>query len=362
MRVMYVASNPEGADSLEVEREIEGLRERLERGVGADPIQFGVYPRLAIGDLTDAMRRFRPDVLHFAAHGENDALILANGDQGYVELDAAKLSALLKALSVKPTLVVINACSSDRMAAALAASGAADFVIGTNAPITNDAARDMTAALYQRLADAASVADAFTVAATNLALIGGGAVTASLHPCGPTGSAAEVRLVDPLRIVACFPLVDDWLDAELVAPGRGFRPEQPEVLFGVAGAPAGSRQTVFFTDDETVKAKAGKSLEEARSWILVTQPVNGEIWMSTSYRYYGDMDWYVAVNTTDRRIVSAAGTTVEALRRYYFEERWKGDLPEAIASVVRRAIDCLVANDGSRRGRGDRRRAPEPVT
>ncbi len=359
---MYVASNPQGARSLEIDREVQGLQERLERGVGADPIVFRPYPRMAIGDLTDAIRRFQPDVLHFAAHGENDALVLAYGESGYVELDASKLSALLKALSVKPRLVVINACSSDGMAAGLAAEGAADFVIGTDAPITNDAARDMATALYQRLADAASIADAFSVAATNFALVSGGSVSATLHPLGLTDAARTIRLVDPLRIVACLPMIDDWLDAGLVDPDRKFRPEQPEVLFGLAGAPAAARQTVFFTDDESVKAKGGSSLEEARSWIIETQPVKGEIWMSTSYKYYGDMTWYAAVTTTDRRVASAAGTTVEALRRYYFEECWKGDLPARIAQIVERSINSLVLNDGSRRGRNaDRRGARQQI-
>lgn len=358
MKVMYVASNPEGASSLEIEREVNGLQERLDRSAGADPIEFRSYTHLAIGDLTDKIRQFRPDVLHFAAHGENDALVLSHADTGHVELDGPKLSALLNALSIKPKLVVINACSSNGMAASLAAAGAADFVIGTDAPITNNAARDMAVALYQRLADAASIADAFTVAATNLQLVSRKTVAAMLHPSGSLEAARAVRLVDPLRIVACLPMVDKWLELDLVKPEKAFRPELPKVLFGIAGAPAAARQTVFFTDDETVRAKAGKSLEEARSWIIETQPVDGEIWMESHYEYYGDMNWYAAVTTTDRRIVSAAGTTAEALERYYFDEQWKGKLPDRIEEVVQRAIKCLKLNNGSRRGHSVNSREP----
>jgi hypothetical protein len=348
---MYVASNPEGADTLLIDREISDMRDRLDRSANADPIDFSAYPNLAVGDLAEKVRRFRPDVLHLAAHGEDDALALAHPVDGSVALDGRKLAALLAAVSVKPKLIVLNACSSDGMAAELAAAGAADFVIGTDAPISNDGARAMAASLYQRLADGASVADAFTVARTNLDLIDAGEVGATLHPVQALEAARAVKLVDPMRIVACLPVIEEWLDAELAAPGRGFRPEMPKVQFGVAGSPAAARQTVFFTDDETVTKPKGGSLEEARSWIVESQPWKGEIWMPDAYCYYGDMSWYVAVTTTDRRVVSTAATTVEALRRYYFDELWRGQLPKVIADVVLRSLACLELHGGSRRGR-----------
>ena len=350
MKVMYVASNPDGAKSLDIEREVNGLQERLDRSVGADRIEFRTYTHLPIGELTDKIRRFQPDVLHFAAHGENNAIALARADGGYAELDALDLAGLLGALAIKPKLVVINACSSDGMAKHLAAMGAADFVIGTDAAISNGAARDMAAALYERLADASSIADAFAVAATHLKLVGDGSVAVTLNSADLGDNGKNFRLVDPFRILACLPIVDDWLGAGLVKPERRFRPEQPGVLFGVAGAPAAGRQIVFFTDDETVQATKDISLEEARSWIVETQPVKGEMWMSSHFSYYGDMNWYAAVTTTDQRIVSAASTTAAALKRYYFDEQWQGVLPEPIASVIKQAINSLSMNNGSRRG------------
>lgn len=345
-------------DSLQLEREISDVRARLDRGVGADPIDFRPYPHLAVGDLADTIRRAMPDVLHIAAHGDGDAVVLAHPSGGDVALDGAKLAALLGALAVRPRLIVINACSSDKMAQTLAAAKAADFVIGTDASITNDAARAMAAALYQRLADGASLADAFTVALVNLDLIDDGAVGATLHPLDGFERARSVRLVDSLRIVACLPVVEEWLEADLTVPGKDFRPEMPEVLFGVAGAPSAARQTVLFTDDETVTASKEESLEEARSWIIESQPKYGEIWMASSYPYYGDMSWYAAVTTTDRRVVGAASSTVDALRRYYLDELFRGPLPPEIEAVVLKSLDCLTRNGGSRRGRRPTTRAP----
>jgi hypothetical protein len=165
--------------------------------------------------------------------------------------------------------------------------------------------------------------------------------------------------VDPLRIVACLPAIEEWLDAGLVEPGEAFRPEFPKVRFGVAGAPAAARQTVFFTDDETVTKPDAGSLEEARSWIIESQPWNGEIWMPDEFNYYGDMSWFAAITTTDRRVVSVASSTSEALRRYYLNELWRGPLPDPIIRVLKECLECLERNGGSRRGRRTAARAEE---
>ncbi|MBW6530523.1 CHAT domain-containing protein [Sphingomonas sp. RRHST34] len=358
MRVMYVASNPKGHDDLDLPGEINDLQELLERGAGADPIEFRIYSDLRLNALTATIGRFRPDVLHFAAHGDGRSLLLSKGDGSEVELDGRALAALLKGLSARPRLVVLNACSSESVAAELVAHGGADWAIGTDATITNDAARSLTAALYQRLADGSSIGDAFAIATTHVEVADHGAVGATLHPTGRWEEAGGVRLVDPLRIVACLPVLDGWLDEGLTEPAGDFRPENPQVQFCVAGAPAAARQTVFFTDDESVRPGKGESLEEARSWIFESQPVAGEIWIADAHEYWGDMAWYVAVTTTDRRVVSASAMMSEALRRHYLDERWRGELPPSLKELVERTIAHLEREGGSRRGRRPAPRAP----
>lgn len=362
MHVMYVAGNPQGMRTLEIEREIHGLQTQFDRGAGSDPIVFRAYAAMPAHDLGDTIRRFEPDVLHISAHGHADALVLSEPGRDAVLLDGGQLAAMLINMPRRPKLVVVNACASAGIAAALARAGVAPFVIGTDAPVTNLAARAMVEALYQRLAAASSIGDAFEVARAQLALIDGGNVTVALHPEGSIDAARMVRLVDPLRILACLPKVDAWLEARLTEPDRGFRPEQPVVQLGVAGMPVAARQTVLFTDDETVVAKKDKpgqrSLEEARSWIVLKQADQGEVWMPDAYPYWGDMAWFAAVTTNDGRLVSCASTTVAALRRYYFEEAFQGDLPDAIRALVETTIRNLEGESGSRRARGSRRRSP----
>jgi hypothetical protein len=349
MKVMYVANNPDGADPLQIEQEINDLQERLETSAGAEPIILRTYSALSLDRFTQAVMRAEPDVIHIAAHGEGGTVVFGHRERENVRLDGRQLATLMAVLPRRPKLVVINACSSNEMAEQLARAGGADFVIGTDAPISNSAARAVAAALYQSLADAASIAKAFSVAQILVEMMDDGDVGLHLHAAGSIDDAARTQLVDRFRVVACFPAIDECLRNKLLRATKDFKPALPEIMFGVAGAPIAARQTVIFTDDESV---TGKSLEEARSWIVESQPVDGEIWLNDHGKYYGDMNWFAAVTTTDGRVVSAASRMTAALERYYFDERWKGELPEAIEVVIRRSIELLKSERGGRRNRG----------
>ena len=349
MKVMYVANNPADADPLQIEREINDLQERLEISAGSEPIILRTYSALELDRFAQAVSRAEPDVIHIAAHGEDGAIVFAHRDRADVRVSGKQLASLLSVLPRRPKLVVLNACSSNEMAEELAQHGGADFVIGTDAPISNSAARAMAAALYQSLANAASIERAVQIAGVHLEILDDGAVSVHLHAAGPLHDPARTQLVDPFRLVACFPVIDEYLRNKVTKPDKAFRPAYPEVLLGVAGAPLAARQTVLFTDDETV---TGDSLEEARSWIVEIQPVDGEIWMEEAFPYYGEMNWFAAVTTTDGRVVSAASKKAAALERYYFSEQWKGPLPPAIEAVIRRSIELLKDEGGGRRNRG----------
>jgi hypothetical protein len=348
MKIMYIANNPADADPLQIEREINDMQERLEVTAGTEPIVLLTYSAIEPERLAQVIKRTEPDVVHIAAHGEDGAVVFGHRDRGDVRLDGKQLATLLSVLPRRPKLVVLNACSSNEMAEQLVRFGGADFVIGTDAPISNSAARATAAALYQSLANAASIERAVAVASVHLEMLDGGAVSLHLHIAGAEGDAARTQLVDPFRLVAYFPIIDEYLDNRVTKPDKSFKPAEPNVLFGVAGSPTAARQTIIFTDDETV---TGKSLEEARSWIVEVQPVNGEIWMQNHYSYCGDMNWFAAVTTTDGRVVSAASKMTAALERYYFEEQWRGGLPPEIEAVVRRSIECLKDQGGGRRNR-----------
>lgn len=355
MRILYIASNPEGANPLQLEREISLLQKKLDEALTTDHLDLRVYSHLNIDELPDVVSRLAPDVIHLAAHGQDDAIMLAHQERGHVRLDGRMLGGLLAATRVRPKLLLLNACNSAAMAETL--TGHADFVIGTDAPISNVGARSMAATLYSLLASGSSLGSAFDAAKNILDIIDQESVQAILYPQGSAPIARRTTLTDPLRIIANFPAVEKWLDKEHVAPQKGFNPSEPAVQFGVAGAPESTRQIQFFTDDSEVIADETGSLAEARGWMLEQRPFRGEIWVEPYYSYYGDMWWYTSVVTSERKIHCASATTVAALRRYYFDEEWRGPVPPDIASEIETAIRNLEINDGSRRSLARRARA-----
>lgn len=351
MRILYIAGNPDGEDTLLVEAEISALQREIDDSPSAQRIELRVYSHLRIDELPSTIARVAPDVIHFAAHGDEDAIILMDREGSPVRLNGERLGELLRAIGVKPGLVVINACSSADMAKQMA--GAADFIIGTDAEIRNDAARTMAATLYQRLARGSTVLAAFQAAQTMLGIVSGDSVSTMLFPTGSEELARRRTLIEPLRIIACLPQLDDALALGLRKPPAEFDSSFPVIQFGVAGASPTARQLVLFTDDETVTPdlENGETLEAARSWIVESRSSRSEMWTSTNYSYWGDMDWYAAVVSVDSRIACTSSTTGRALSTYYIEEQWRGILPPAILKAVELTISQLGSRDGARRQR-----------
>ena len=347
MRILYIAGNPDGATTLQTEIELNRLQSQIDEARVISPIDLRTYSSLRVDELPSVISRVQPDIIHFSAHGDADSIVLAHAERGHVPLSGVDLADLLEALAVRPKLVVINACSSDTMAKEVAR--AADFVIGTDAPITNVGARTMAATLYQRLAMSSSILAAFNAASAMLRVVDRGQVRAHLFPEDSAAEASRIRLSEPLRVIACFTKIEKWLNAGVRAPRSTFNIKLPEIEFGVAGAPANSVQLQFFTDDRTDEPGKNQSLADLRSWIVEAKAVRGEMWVDEDDSYYGDMQWYASVVTSDGTIVSAASTITDALERYYFDEQWRGPIPEAFERVIRDAVQQLRWNDGARR-------------
>ncbi len=355
MKILYIASNPEDAAPLQVEKELNLLREKIDQIQTSEQIDLRTYSNVKVDDLPFLVSHLRPDILHFSAHGLDDGIVLAHEERGHVHLTGGSLASLLAAISVRPRLIVINACSSTAMASKL--TGVADYVLGTDAPISNVGARSMAAILYQQLADGSSIGDAFATARSILDTVDGGEVSSQLFPSEHEEQARKTFVANPFRIVACFPKVDQWLEQRQTEPQKGFNREIPFVRFGVDGAPPTSRQLLIFTDDETIVPEDDESLADARAWFEECQVVHGEIWIDEEASYFGDLQWYAAVTTGDRKIHSCTSGMVEALKRYYFLEQWRGELPPRIEELVEETLSNLTFNDGSRRRQSVPRRA-----
>ncbi|MGH7600228.1 MAG: CHAT domain-containing protein [bacterium] len=116
---------------------------------------------LAFGDANSAYQ-----IVHFIGHGNTEGLALEDewGREQFVPL--AELIAAFKNSRAK--LVVLNACETRALAQALQHAGI-PAVIGTHAPIADEAAKVFSETFYSRLALGQSLQTAFTAAQEILA-------------------------------------------------------------------------------------------------------------------------------------------------------------------------------------------------
>ena len=98
--------------------------------------------------LQDALYQ-KPQIIHFAGHGTENGLIL-DTDKGHgVLLPIEHVPRLFTQLEHVTELVVLNACSTQKMAQAISQHGM--YVIGTQFPIKNDPAISFAAGFYAGL-------------------------------------------------------------------------------------------------------------------------------------------------------------------------------------------------------------------
>jgi hypothetical protein len=147
--------------------------------------------------------REAPRVLHFAGHGEQGRGIVMDGGDA---LQTGELVRLLAHFRDTVRVVVLNACTTLPVAEAL--SPLVDYVIGTEAPVMDQAAIAFSRAFYGALAFGQTVPDAFALASNELAierfsdsrayrlLVRPGVVPAPLHP--PAQAAAPAVAPGPV--------------------------------------------------------------------------------------------------------------------------------------------------------------------
>lgn len=164
MRILFVSANSATA-YLDIEREQRALQKIATNG--------GHYLRLLPAatfddlkaELAHGIERGRPyNVIHFAGHAsaEEGIVLRADSDSASpVPLDGPALSAMLEAMVAenRPTLVVLNACETETVAAAAGADVPAS--IGTKRAIKDTSAKRFTTEFYEALNDGEKITDAF---------------------------------------------------------------------------------------------------------------------------------------------------------------------------------------------------------
>jgi len=183
--ILFIGTNPHDTTRLALEWEIAGIERALRMTRGRD--LFELRPRWAtsVDDLMRHLNECRPTVVHVGGHGTPGTLAdacqpgaprrdLSIGEPGIWFQDgdrsqpvgAHALAQMIASAAPSTKLVVLNACFSEAMAAALCS--VVDCVVAMRGPITDAAARSASAALYGALGNARSVGNAVAQASAIL--------------------------------------------------------------------------------------------------------------------------------------------------------------------------------------------------
>jgi hypothetical protein len=232
MKILYIAANPWDQKQLDFGPEVTELQRRV---LGVASVDFIPMPSLKFEDLPSTLHQLRPEIVHIAAHGEKQNLVLANQNHISVFLDAEMLITFLSDIS-PPRLIYVNACNSMEIAEGL--TRVVPMAIGSTSPISLKSARAAAVSFYERVLDGSSVSKAFAVCKQMMK--------------GNTGNVADMKLFERPGINPSKEVLHT--NPRFVAEFTKKRPKRDskgcyEIRFGVLGCSPTTQQVVFFTDD-----------------------------------------------------------------------------------------------------------------
>jgi NTP pyrophosphatase (non-canonical NTP hydrolase) len=156
VRVIVVFANPAGTPSLRLTQEDRVIRKALERGKAREHVSVEVRHATTVDDLRRVLLNDGYEILHFSGHGDFNALLFEDSQGNGVE---SPLKAIAALVAHHPTIrcVVLNACNS----LAALTEPLADFTIGMETPVDDEAAIQFAEGFYDAIAAGKSYDFAF---------------------------------------------------------------------------------------------------------------------------------------------------------------------------------------------------------
>jgi hypothetical protein len=160
IKILILASNPQGTTSLGLDREIRDLTEVIKRSPDRD--RFIIETRLAVRpqDLQSSLLEIKPRIVHFCGHGEGERGLVLENEAGQLHLVTKEaLAALFSHFSQQIECVLLNACYTQVQAEEIVKH--INFVVGMSQPILDSSAIAFSAGFYGALGAGETIAKAY---------------------------------------------------------------------------------------------------------------------------------------------------------------------------------------------------------
>lgn len=170
-RILFLAANPRDLTSLRLGEEIRTIEERLRLAEFRDHFEVEQCHALRYSDLTEALLRYKPHIVHFSGHGSSSGEIMLESETGGTHpVSPSTLQRLFGLLKDNIRCVVLNACWSAHQAAAIASE--IGCVVGMERAITDKGAIQFASGFYQGLAYGRDLETAFQLGRAQIDLSG----------------------------------------------------------------------------------------------------------------------------------------------------------------------------------------------
>jgi esterase/lipase superfamily enzyme len=158
--VLVLAANPSGMDMLDLEKEANLIRSRLQEGKVGKSFVVQVERAVQVTDLSKFLLQYKPLIVHFSGHGSANGEIILNNDQGQAHaLAPEQLAELLAIVRERLECVILNACFSLEIADALVDQ--VRCLIGMDTEIDDESAVRFAAGFYRGLGSGMNYYKAF---------------------------------------------------------------------------------------------------------------------------------------------------------------------------------------------------------
>lgn len=160
IKVLFLAANPDGTDTLALGEEARAITERIRAAKHRDRMELVTRWAVRPEDLLQALNEHRPHVVHFSGHGSKKKEIFlhdANNQPQAVSREAMR--GLFAAMKDNVRVVVFNACFSESQAEVV--TEVIDCAVGMSRAVSDQAAIIFAASFYSAIGFGGSVQQAF---------------------------------------------------------------------------------------------------------------------------------------------------------------------------------------------------------
>ncbi|MEL6162485.1 MAG: CHAT domain-containing protein [Cyanobacteria bacterium J06628_3] len=150
MKILFLAANPTDVSLLRLGQELRDIKQQLRTAKQPGKYQLEQRESVRVGDITQAIFDFEPQIIHFSGHGTNRGELCFENEIGQNQpVESEALAAMFGLLVGKVNCVLLNACHSEVQARAIAKH--IPYVIGMNDSVGDKAAIAFAVGFYKAL-------------------------------------------------------------------------------------------------------------------------------------------------------------------------------------------------------------------